>query len=241
LQLFVFQAPATASVAMGRIQQLGKRRDVSRGLSRQNVVRCRSYLRVDPWSLQTAAQVAWVGTQNVLTVRDVCMVSSFFVGVLLNYKSFKRLPNDHKRWGKQETKRPGCNITVSHVTSFVSGCQLETPRKVRTTTPRSHCTEAMGGEGLEMLEETPCFSTQEESQTVKDLHGEGSIQKPQVRKPEKFECTFVSCSNHILMFQKMDIKLCDVLPLRDGNILFHLRVSLIQIPQIPRRRVYPQS
>ena len=83
LQLFVFQAPATASVAMGRIQQLGKRRDVSRGLSRQtsfDVVRFLSwYLRVDPWSLQTAAQVAWVGTQNVLTVRDVCMVHHFLL------------------------------------------------------------------------------------------------------------------------------------------------------------------
>ena len=68
-----------------------------------------------------------------------------------------------------------------------------------------------------------------------------SIQKPQVRKPENFESTFVSYSDYILMFQKMDIKLCDVLPLRDGNILFHLRVSLMQIPQMPRRRVYPQS
>ena len=62
-----------------------------------------------------------------------------------------------------------------------------------------------------------------------------------MREQEKLECTLVSHSNHILMFQKQDIKLCAVLPRRDGNILFHPRIALTQIPQIPRRRVYPQS
>ena len=110
----------------------------------------------------------------------------------------------------QETKRPGCNITV-----FATGCQLETPRKVRTTTPRSHCTEAMGGEGLEMLKKHHVFQPRRYFVTIRGddisrgsivncqqltiTDGEGlermrSIQKPQVRKPEKFECTFVSYS-----------------------------------------------
>lgn len=132
-----------------------------------NVVRCRSwYLRVDPWSLQTAAQVAWVGTQNVLTVRDVCMVSSFFVGVFIKWQKLQKT-----------TRLPkGCNSTVSHATSFVTGCQLETPRKVRTTTPRSHCTEAMGGEGLEMLKKHHVFQPRRYFVTVRgDDISRGSV------------------------------------------------------------------
>lgn len=159
----------------------------------------------------------------------------------------------------QETKRPGCNITV-----FATGCQLETPRKVRTTTPRSHCTEAMGGEGLEMLKKHHVFQPRRYFVTIRGddisrgsivncqqltiTDGEG-LERWEAFRSHKFASrkslsvllSVTPYSDHILMFQKMDIKLCDVLPLRDGNILFHLRISLMQIPQMPRRRVYPQS